>query len=413
MCGRFENDPYEILGVPHGSDAKAIKLAYRRQSLRHHPDKNPDNKEESEAIFKRLAWAYGILGDEERRAEFDRTGTTGDEDDPAAAFNIDKRFAGADFDLFFNMGDVGGISASSPTGPTFATGDPAVGVPRDRVPQAGTMGDALSPDSAEQAADIIRAQSQAQVQVRVGIRALFRGGQEVVQVNQWVACTECAGSGRTAMTGKPVCTTCYGGDPDCTVCGGSIEAFMMHTIGTSTVQCRACEGKGLARCRLKQVVQIPPGCPDGLVAEVQAREGPPVRVHYVVNLPTLFARRGSELCMTIHISVHEALSGFQRTLRLPSGTQVQLVVPGVVQPGCHWRVPRAGLPEYGGGDATGDIVLNFVVKWPNTPWERADYNKAGRVVDRQGGAISTAKGVEALTSIQASRWAHVLRCTSG
>tara|TARA_B100000925_G_C21938299_1_gene443382 strand:- start:264 stop:617 length:354 start_codon:yes stop_codon:yes gene_type:complete len=117
--------------------------------------------------------------------------------------------------------------------------------------------------------------------------------------------------------------------------------------------------------------------------------------------------------MTIHISVHEALSGFQRTLRLPSGTQVQLVVPGVVQPGCHWRVPRAGLPEYGGGDATGDIVLNFVVKWPNTPWERADYNKAGRVVDRQGGAISTAKGVEALTSIQASRWAHVLRCTSG
>jgi curved DNA-binding protein CbpA len=52
-----------VLGVPRSADEGAIKKAYRKLSLKYHPDKNPDNKEKSEEIFKKISYAYGILSD--------------------------------------------------------------------------------------------------------------------------------------------------------------------------------------------------------------------------------------------------------------------------------------------------------------------------------------------------------------
>lgn len=51
-------DFYEVLGVPRNSDDKNIKKSYRKLSLKYHPDKNPDNKEIAEEIFKKISYAY-------------------------------------------------------------------------------------------------------------------------------------------------------------------------------------------------------------------------------------------------------------------------------------------------------------------------------------------------------------------
>src|ERR1700724_1930314 len=64
-------DPYEVLGVPRGASAAAIKSAYRKLAKKHHPDANK-NDPKSAARFSELNAANEIIGDEEKRKQFDR-----------------------------------------------------------------------------------------------------------------------------------------------------------------------------------------------------------------------------------------------------------------------------------------------------------------------------------------------------
>ncbi|KAL6702444.1 hypothetical protein ACN47E_001856 [Coniothyrium glycines] len=67
-------DFYELLGVQYDADASAIKKAYRKASIKYHPDKNPDNKDAADR-FIYLGWARDILMDEKLKGEYDRART--------------------------------------------------------------------------------------------------------------------------------------------------------------------------------------------------------------------------------------------------------------------------------------------------------------------------------------------------
>src|SRR6187402_1061083 len=64
-------DPYEVLGVPRGASAAAIKSAYRKLAKKHHPDANK-NDPKSAARFSEVNSANEIIGDETKRKQFDR-----------------------------------------------------------------------------------------------------------------------------------------------------------------------------------------------------------------------------------------------------------------------------------------------------------------------------------------------------
>ncbi|OAX82543.1 hypothetical protein ACJ72_03100 [Emergomyces africanus] len=80
-------NPYEVLGVEEKATEDQIKSAYRKQALKHHPDKAPpDAKETAHKKFQDIAFAYAILSDPRRRRRYDITGNTAesldlDEDD--------------------------------------------------------------------------------------------------------------------------------------------------------------------------------------------------------------------------------------------------------------------------------------------------------------------------------------------
>jgi DnaJ-class molecular chaperone len=64
-------DPYEVLGVPRSASAAAIKSAYRKLAKKHHPDSNKDDPKAA-AQFSEINTANEILGDEEKRKQYDR-----------------------------------------------------------------------------------------------------------------------------------------------------------------------------------------------------------------------------------------------------------------------------------------------------------------------------------------------------
>src|SRR3979490_289517 len=64
-------DPYEVLGVPRGASAAAIKSAYRKLAKKHHPDSNANDPKAAER-FSEINSANEIVGDEDKRKQFDR-----------------------------------------------------------------------------------------------------------------------------------------------------------------------------------------------------------------------------------------------------------------------------------------------------------------------------------------------------
>jgi DnaJ-class molecular chaperone len=64
-------DYYRILGIPENASQAEIKKAFRKLAFKHHPDTNPGREEEAAERFKEINEAYGVLGDEDRRRQYD------------------------------------------------------------------------------------------------------------------------------------------------------------------------------------------------------------------------------------------------------------------------------------------------------------------------------------------------------
>ena len=69
-------DPYEVLGVSRSATAEEIKKAYRKLAAKHHPDRNPGDKD-AEATFKDVSSAFDILSDPDKKQQFDTFGHVG------------------------------------------------------------------------------------------------------------------------------------------------------------------------------------------------------------------------------------------------------------------------------------------------------------------------------------------------
>src|SRR3990167_9006380 len=69
-------DYYDVLGVSRGADQHDIKKAYRKLAMKHHPDRNSDNKD-AEEKFKEIQQAYAILSDPQKRQAYDAYGHAG------------------------------------------------------------------------------------------------------------------------------------------------------------------------------------------------------------------------------------------------------------------------------------------------------------------------------------------------
>lgn len=64
-------DYYQTLSVPHNASQEDIKRAFRQLAFKYHPDTNPGNEKQAEEKFKEINEAYGVLGDKDKRQQYD------------------------------------------------------------------------------------------------------------------------------------------------------------------------------------------------------------------------------------------------------------------------------------------------------------------------------------------------------
>jgi len=92
----FQKDYYEILGLNRNASEDEIKRAFRKMALQSHPDHHPDDLE-SEERFKEISKAYAVLGDSEKRKEYDQFGHNGFK----RKYNTDNIFSDFNFEELF------------------------------------------------------------------------------------------------------------------------------------------------------------------------------------------------------------------------------------------------------------------------------------------------------------------------
>ena len=112
------DDYYEILGVSRSASASDIKKAYRELAKKYHPDRNPNDRAQAEAKFKKINEAYEVLSNPNKRTQYDSLGKIPHGSDfrppPGFNFNFDANSGSfSSFSELFEMIFGGGVSGMS------------------------------------------------------------------------------------------------------------------------------------------------------------------------------------------------------------------------------------------------------------------------------------------------------------
>jgi len=326
-----KRDYYEILGIPRNASEQEVKSAYRKLALKHHPDRNPGDRD-AEERFKEAAEAYGVLGDPEKRHRYDAYGHAG----------VGAASGGFDPTIFADFSDI--------LGDFFGFGD-VFG--RRRGPRRG--------------ADL-------RYNLELSFEEAAFGTQTQIRIPRSETCSTCTGSGAAPGTQPRTCPTC-GGNGQVTFQQGffSVARTCGHCRGSGrivTEQCKSCGGEGRVAIERTLQIKVPPGVDNGSQLRISGEGEPspgggatPGDLYVVLRVQdhAFFKRDGTDLFCEVPVSVPQAALG--ATVELPTleGGKAKLSVPEGTQSGTMLRVRGQGVPQLG-GRGRGDLhVLVRVV----------------------------------------------------
>ncbi|MEK7123338.1 MAG: DnaJ domain-containing protein, partial [Patescibacteria group bacterium] len=259
-------DYYKTLGIPKTAAQDEIKKAYRKLAHQYHPDKNKGDDKK----FKEVNEAYQVLGDEKKRAHYDRFGTAGSPfGGDGGGFNPfgfggqnpfgqgqggGFNFNGQEFDLGDIFGDIFGGGFKEQTGP--------FGFARGRRKARGN--------------DI-------SVILEISLEDAAFGAVKTLELNKFDFCAACAGVGAEKGSGLKTCGKCGGAgkvEQNINIFFGAIKNIIVcpDCAGAGKIpekQCEECRGTGAAKKTDKIVVEIPAGISDSeMIKIIGAGEAP-------------------------------------------------------------------------------------------------------------------------------------------
>ncbi|MBS1187411.1 MAG: dnaJ [Burkholderiaceae bacterium] len=333
-----KRDYYEVLGIAKGASEDEIKKAYRKMAMKHHPDRNPDNKKAAEEKFKEINEANDVLSDPQKREAYDRYGHAGLEGGMggggAGGFH-GGGFADAFGDIF---GDIFGGGRGRSGGPQMYRG-----------------------------ADL-------RYNLEISLEQAANGFDTTIRVPSWDNCEACHGSGAKPGTSPVTCTTCNGHgqvrmqqgffsiQQTCPTCQGKGQII--------TEPCPACSGAGKIKRNKTLEVKIPAGIDDGMRirssgnGEPGQNGGPPGDLYVEVHIKphSIFQRDGDDLHCEMPISFAKAALGGD--IEVPTlGGKVAFTVPEGTQTGKVFRLRGKGIKGVR-SSRVGDLFCHVAVETP-------------------------------------------------
>jgi molecular chaperone DnaJ len=343
-----QRDPYSVLGVDRKASAEEIKKAYRKLARQYHPDRNPDEPK-AEERFKEIQSAYDIVGDPDKRKQYDRGG------------------------IFFGSGGRGGGPSAGGGGQGGFGG----------FEGAGGFGDILSNlfgGGAKGGAGTRRTETERgadlEAEVHISFDQALEGTQVPLSVGVPSRCTTCHGTGARPGTEPKVCPRCQGRGLESQGQGlFSISQPCTRCHGAGTVienPCPTCHGEGVVRTTKRYRVNIPAGVREGSRVRLAGkgepgRNGGPSGDLFVITRvqdSPVFKRKGDNVEVEVPLTIPEAIRGAEVEVPTLQGSK-RLRVPAGTHHGTIQRLRGEGPPKLGAGArARGDIHYRFVIDVP-------------------------------------------------
>lgn len=338
-----KRDYYEVLGVSKDASKDEIKKAYRKLARKYHPDVNKEA--DASEKFKEAKEAYEVLGDEQKRAQYDQFGHAGPQSQGFGGFGggaEDFGGFGDIFDMFFGGG----------------------GRRRD-------------PNAPRQGADL-------QYTMTLDFEEAIFGKETDIEIPKEETCETCEGTGAKPGTDVKTCSHCHGtgqlnveqNTPFGRVVNRRVCNYCQGTGKIIEEKCNTCGGAGKVTKRKKIHVNIPAGINEGQQIRVSGQGesgvngGPPGDLYVVVQIRPheFYNREGDHIYCDMPITFTQAALGDEIEVPTVYG-KVKLKVPAGTQTGRTFRLKGKGAPNVM-GRGQGDQHVKIQVVTPSNLTER-------------------------------------------
>ena len=331
---------YEILGVEKNATKEQISKAFKKMSLKWHPDRwatgTEEEKKTAEEKFKELNEAYSVLSDDEKRKNYDMFG---DPNGRGGGFGGFGDFDMSDF--FSGFGGFGGFNR----GPIKA--------------------------------------KDCYVDIDLSLSEIYKGGKRDVTYNKKGKCDQCNGTG-LGKNGKV---------ETCPYCNGSGRIRNVQRMGYQTIvqegvchhcggegkkiidPCTKCHGSGVMDISETVTIDIPIGAFEGATLKIDGKgcDASPernetyngdlyIRFHEVPH--SKFERNGNNILSEIELSICDALCGTEVTVECIDETRVKFKTPKITKEGHLFRFSGKGLKDPQNNNKRGDHIVVVKYKYP-------------------------------------------------
>ena len=404
-------DLYKILGVEKSVDDNALKKAYRKLAMKHHPDKGGDEKK-----FKDISEAYEILSDPNKRKTYDLGGYEA----------LDRGGAGGGnpFDIFESMFGSQGMPGG------MAGGMPGMGgMPGGIFNLSDMMGGSMGSMGSRGQQNTVRVEK-----IDVTLDDLYIGATKMVKINTNAKCKHCNAKGYL-QNGKQLCGTCQGSKiiTETVRMGPMIQQSRRpcptcqqkgYTI-IPGYECQKCDTNGVIPQTKRYNLNISKGNVSGKDIQLKGKGDyiPELDVQgdLVIQLQEVgherFQRKNNDLFTQVDITLEEALCGTTYKLKHLNDKNIYLNIDKIIKPDYIMKVVGKGMPLLtDNGILYGDLLIDFNIVFPHRISSekrkilKKIFNVEDKYSDREAEDIEYYKTLEELNLEGQDEGQHGVQC---
>src|SRR5215203_3986767 len=334
-------DFYAVMGVPSTATQDEIKKTYRKLAKKYHPDANANDPKAAEK-FKEISEANNVLGDVEKRKQYD-----------------EMRRLGA-----FDLGGFGGGAsrAGRPQRPSAGQGgQPNMNFQDFDIGGLGGLGDLFGSIFGGERAQARPSGPQRgqniETSLEIPFRTAARGGKVNVDLEVNEECGTCHGNGAAPGASLKTCPECSGrGSVSFGQGGFAVNRPCPMCLGRGQVpsqRCPKCNGAGELRNRKKVMISVPPGSDTGTKIRLKGQGGrgsagaPAGDLLITLNVQQdrFYKRDGLDLIATVPLNIAQATLGSKISVTTLDKKRVAIKIPAGTASGRRFRVRNQGIAK--------------------------------------------------------------------